>query len=178
MSNLSPEIKLNIFYAQKLKTMSIEQLERWKSSPTGLLSQIYVLGRNNSKHLQSRLQSVLELNRQACWEWACEKAWGWDQTTKVAKRKLGSRDHLEEAERLCVQKLYAPPHYRVLGECVKCGAVLLKAKNQTCPWCITFLNPEIREKAWQLEGKRFGSLETYHPPLPELVPVKNSSQEK
>lgn len=169
--NPTQETKLEIFFKQQLKTMSFERLERWKNSPTGLLFQIQILGRENSRSHQSRLELCLASQRQSCWEWACEKAWGWDWESRRARLALGSRQHLEEAERLCVSKLYAPPHYRVVSECEACGVVLLKAKNQTCPWCVTFLNPSVREKAWQLVDRAFESPQTYHPPLPELARI-------
>lgn len=138
MTNSIREFKMKIFYKAKSKALGVAGLEKWKNSFEGLRFQLeHCLDSESRKKVRSKLAKLLARAQHRHWEAACEKAWGYDHKTGKAQLRLGSAAHLLESERLSLQALHVPPHWKVVGDCSTCGPVVLKFPGQPCPWCAT-----------------------------------------
>lgn len=98
---------------------------------------------------RKKLNRIKKKIYQSIWEEACEDAWGWNWHTKKAKRRIGSRAHLEKAEEICIRLGGIPKGWRTIFECSHCGSVLIRkvtaesfGGGDECPWCAYL--PDIR----------------------------------
>ena len=137
MTLFEGEIKLKIFLRHMVKTKTQVEIRAWQNSPEGLRFTVACLGSTKARKEAAALKKLRESETLLAWEQACFQAWGYDHQKRTWLHRFGSADHLAASEQLCVSRLFAPPHFRVVGKCVNCGVVLMKDASLPCPWCAT-----------------------------------------
>lgn len=137
---------LKIIFSDKLKSLSLRDFEAWRNSRAGLslVCEAFEYDLRYCAREAGALKALELKEREEKWAECCELAWGWDWSTKKAKRKLGSIEHLREAEAVMCKALLPPPHFNRVGVCRQCGFVLVSPSVTTCPWCPS-LQPVLKE---------------------------------